>query len=314
MRKTEIKDKKYHELVCKGKVFNNYTFADCDFTDCTFIDCTFVDCNFENCDLEKISTSKFISCSFSSCVILGLDDSYLFDCQFNDVSFSFNTLVQGNTFDRVRGNARNGGCLGVLNNTFKDMDFSGFVDLYCITNAYDNSGHQVPNVDLVQNSFINTTISIDAIRRLARKTSRFGSVYAERGNISPITSIVIRLNMEKLSNEEKFGLIANAFLRLPKVEEDVLFYDPETSSLLKSHFHLFFVDNPMPPKIVDKDGRELRPDAISMPDMQIDFCKEVTDATSAGIMLDAECGKYGVDITNGNIYNPEGIQKAITFD
>lgn len=313
MEKIKIENRKYRELKCSGKVFNNYTFTDCafetvDFSQCTFVNCTFVNCafdghvndsffcncDFENCRLGSVKASQFISCSFSSCGIFGLYDSDLLDCQFSDAFFDGNYLVLGNTFDRVRGNIKFDRCLGVYKNIFKDMDFSGFLDFYFRESC----------IDLVQNSFINTTISTDAIMKLARKADCLGTTFrSERGNLSSFYNIPVGLNMRNLSDEEKFGLVANAFLRLVKVDEEVLSMDDETMNL-KSHFHLFSFDNDKAPIIIGKDGRVLKPDAIPKIDMGIDVCQVVRSLSSFLFKVDGETGKYGVDINDDRVYEP----------
>ena len=306
----KIGNKKYNKLLRVGKTFNNYTFTDCTFESVDFSQCTFVNCTFDNCTFDytsritassfincifkdgclgAIDTSKLTSCSFFSCDTNGLYGNYLFDCEFNDVHFEGNSAVYENTFDSVRGSmvmcSCHGGSWGAYNNTFKNMDFSGFVGFYknqaCIA--------------LVKNSFINVTISTDAIMQLARETNCFGFNDFRGGrNISPKTAIAICLNMSNLSNEEKVGLIANAFLRLPEVDEDVLFFDPEVSPKLETKLHLSFVDNDMAPIIVGEDGQELDPNAIPIPDIQINLCRQMTNSDCTFAIVDAECGEYGI--------------------
>ena len=202
----------------------------------------------------------------------------------------------------VRGNIKNGdntygGCVGAFDNTFENMDFSVFADFYFAS----------PNiVDLVRNRFINVTISTETIMELASKTKFFGSTFMGRGNISPETGLYIYLNMQKLSDEEKFGLVANAFLRLPQVKEKLLSFNPDQSLELKSCFCLSFIDNDDAPRIVDKDGRVLKPDAIPRPNMQI-YVNEVV--ASNAIVRDAESEKYGVDTDDDSIY--ESLKHSI---
>ena len=311
MEKIIIEGKKYCELDCNGKVFNNLHFVGCTFEKCTFEKCTFLNCNFENChfsycpinnsfftnfgfkncDCENgsIENSKFISCSFCRC---GFFDSpvagnELLDCQCSGLEFTNNTQVTDNIFDGLTGNIEICDCLGAFDNTFKNMDFSGFV------NSYYQSFWSC--IDWVKNKFINTTVSVDAIMELAKKGKSFVHPHLLREEFH---GRLFTIDMRNLSDEARFVMAANAILRLPSMEETNRVSNVE-ECIFSCDLHLSAVDNDNAPRIVDKIERVLKPCAIPRIDVRTHYSR-----TPRIQLVQVDGNIYGIDFSDSGIYEP----------
>ena len=132
-------------------VFKNITFIDSNISYTCFHKCNFTNCNFINCHFFDTS----------------LEDNKFIDCHFDHTVFYNNAYVTGNQFIRASGCID--GCNVVLFelNCFIDMDFSGFLPMYCMDET---------KLRWYKNYFINTTLSIDALKNtLSRITHIYSS-------------------------------------------------------------------------------------------------------------------------------------------
>lgn len=306
MEKIKIEGRKYHELACSGKVFNNYTFAGCTFESVAFSQCTFVNCTFINCNYNGgcINNSRFISCSFFSCSFFDFDviGNELLNCQCDGLEFTNNTIVTNNIFDRLTGNINLCDCVEASDNTFKNMDFSGFANFYY--QSFSGMPSSLSRIDWVKNKFINTTISVDAIMKLAKKAKAFGFPYATRKGYVCNDGISVVPDMRELTDEARFVLTANAFLRLPKIEETNRDSKLVEEGILSCDLHLSAVDNDDAIIIVDKDGRILKPCAIPRIDEETHFFEIMKNATILLGLVQIDGSKYEIDFNDSSIYEP----------
>jgi len=312
MEKIKIKNGKYNGLSCSRKVFNNYTFTDCTFKDVVFSECTFVNCTFSSCltnnssfincnyDGGCINDSKFISCLFFSCNFFDFDvvGNEFLNCQFSGLEFTNNTVVSNNIFDRLTGNIDLCDCVGTFDNTFKNMDFSGFVNFYY--QSCSGMPSALSRIDWVKNKFINTTVSVDAIMKLAKRADAFGFPHPTReGFVSNGISIIP--DMRNLSDEARFVLTANALLRLPHIEATNI-----DSNVLKCKLscdlHLSAVDNIDAPIIVNEDGRVLKPSAIPRINVKTHFSGSMRYPTMTRDVVQIDGSEYEIDLDDSSIY------------
>ena len=328
----KIENKKYNKLLRVGKTFNNYTFDNCtfesvgcyqcifigcDFPRCSiktssFINCVFINCDFAYCDFAygSIDISNFISCSFSSCkfgnfMVLGNE---LLKCQCNKLEFTNNTQVTNNIFDGLTGNIESCDCVGAFNNTFKNMDFSGFINFYYQCMELVSSSSQV---DWVRNKFINTTVSVDAIMELAKKAEVLGYPHHTRKGFISFDGLSIMIDMRGLSDEARFVITANALLRLPNNEETNRVADIEKGTL-SCDLHLTAEDNDSALTIVN-EGRAIKPSAIKRIDVKIHYSGAPEDIIDFQNLVQIDGTEYEIDLDDSGIYVPKGkaMEKVI---
>lgn len=315
----KIENKKYNKLLRVGKTFNNYTFDNCTFESvgcyqCIFIGCdfprcsiktsSFINCVFINCDFAygSVDLSKFISCSFSSCkfgnfLVLGNE---LLKCQCDKLEFTNNTQVTNNIFDGVTGNIESCDCVGAFDNTFKNMDFSGFVNFYYQCMELVSSSSQV---DWVRNKFINTTVSVDAIMELAKKAEVLGYPHWARKGFISSDGLSIMIDMSGLSDEARFVITANALLRLPNNEETNRVADILENGTLSCDLHLTAEDNDSALTIVN-EGRTIKPSAIKRIDVKIHYSGEPRDIVDFQNLVQIDGSEYEIDLDDSSIYEP----------
>ena len=286
----------------EGYVFDNVTFINVTFMYGRFNNCEFNNCKFINCDI------------FDYCVKRNTFNA----CHFDNVNFFNNTDVIYNKFISCTGNIGNYFARDVRHNIFMNMDFSGFLPLYLALGS---------EIRWHSNYFINTTVNVDALKKVSEKVEGIYSgcgfflhgqrimdcdmypclndydeflivqeMYGEIGSI--------RIDLNGVDDVTRLNLISNCFVNIQKgnvlrgVETDK---DGSITPLKKGKIIIYTVPNPRPIKVVDNRGYILNDgviENISFTDKYIPECGDVYDYGYPGIRL-----KHCSD--EGNLLNPD---------
>ncbi len=157
-------------------------------------------------------------------------------------------------------------------------------------------------VDWVRNKFINTTVSVDAIRELAKKAEVLGYPHWARKGFRSSDGLSIMIDMRGLSDEARFVITANALLRLPNNEETNRVADIEKGTL-SCDLHLTAEDNDSALTIVN-EGRTIKPSAIKRIDVKMHYFGEPRDIVDFQNLVQVDGTEYEIDFSDSDIYEP----------
>lgn len=228
----------------KGKTIEDLTFEDCGFYGIQVVNNTFRNCSFIDCD-----TGFFT-----------FHNNRLFDIDSDRVVLDFFSDIQFNTFENVKGNIVHETGFNTVNknNEFINMNFDGFTGIF-YRNAFIDGGA----LSWIDNSFRNTSISLDAISKLSEE-ARFIWNGSDDWNQSRSIEIVedvlsewngpdgFIIDMEKMNKSAKINLVAGLFTKLCKGRMRINYDGVKISP--KSTVEFYTVPNPSPIKIISSDG------------------------------------------------------------
>lgn len=182
----------------KGKTYANCHFVDCrhlSFHGCSFINCTFTRCTFGHCTSNFFSGGKFDSCYFG--------------CTHN--IFSHNRLCEVEIKNDMPCNGKHN---GIYNNRFEGMDISKFVPAFL---------NECEAIRWDFNDFLESTISVDAIRGLARKCN---TILCYNGDSRrPLNcGLLFHIDLSDLSLSSRCNLIANILTKTPTARGSYDYY------------------------------------------------------------------------------------------
>ena len=254
----DIKNQVFENLIFKNCSFNYLNIAGCRIINCQFIDCRFFD--------------------------TALCDNVIKDTKVLGVQFSNNSYIERNIFDAVVGNLdKKQHYISSINNYFKNMDFSGFLPAYTNTNFSDC------DICCNQNYFYNTKVSIEAIERLSERAKKMWkkgnnttqeiwrniieSKDSDDKNQLEVTELLVPgkflIDLRNMDAKEKLNLVASV---LTNHFNGSFFRVYNNFILSEDSFHSFYsTPNPLPARIVDSRGYELKDGVIKNINIKVNY-------------------------------------------
>lgn len=236
---------------------------------CTFINCRFINCGFID---VGIVNSKFVNCYIEKCM------------------FDNNTQIIGNSFERMTGSIDGCSIIRFDNNSFYDMDFSGFLPFYL-----QGRGGNIENgfeIRWCRNHFRGVTLPVEKLKDVCTITNHIGGASAhgaknltysmfcssESGNhyeqpfIEPAMQWeekvpmerlrkhvrhedpTISIDLDNLTPSQKEWIAASIFTTYPIADSYMTFDSNNELIISESGQKIYTVDLPNPITIVDNRG------------------------------------------------------------